>query len=122
MARILVIDDDSRLRQFLCRVLREQGNLEVFEAKNGSEGLAILETERLDLVVTDIFMPEEDGIGTIMEISDNFPEVKIIAMSGGGNVVDIDYLKLASHLGAQKVFQKPFDTEVFLSTIHKILQ
>jgi DNA-binding NtrC family response regulator len=121
MARILIIDDDSRLRQFLSKVLIEYGDFEVLEAGNGSEGISMLNTEAIDLVVTDIFMPEEDGIGTIMEISKKYPEVKIIAMSGGGNIVEVDYLKLASNLGAQKVFQKPFDTGILLSTIQKML-
>jgi len=74
-----------------------------------------------DLVVTDIFMPGEDGLGTIVEICDNHAKTKIIAMSGGGNVEGVDFLKLACCLGAQKVFQKPFDTDVFLSTVEEML-
>ena len=74
-----------------------------------------------DLVVTDIFMPGEDGLGTIMKICDNHAKTKIIAMSGGGNVEDVDFLQLARCLGAQKVFQKPFDTDVFLSTVEEML-
>jgi DNA-binding NtrC family response regulator len=121
MARVLVIDDDLQLRKLLCKILKKNQNYEVHDAENGEEGLEIIRTMSIDLVVTDIFMPGEDGIGTIMEICDNFPEVKIIAISGGGNVKDVDFLQLASCLGAQKIFQKPFDTKVFLSTVHEIL-
>lgn len=121
MARVLVIDDDLQLRKLLCKILKKNQNYEVHDAENGEEGLEIIRTMSIDLVVTDIFMPGEDGIGTIMEICDNFPEVKIIAISGGGNVKDVDFLQLASCLGAQKIFQKPFDTKVFLSTVHEML-
>ena len=122
VGRILVIDDDRMLRQFLCKVLKNQENIEVFEAANGVEGLDFLHSEKVNLVVTDIFMPGEDGIGTIMEICDNYPDVKIIAMSGGGNVEDVDFLQLAFFLGAHRVLQKPFDTAVFLSTVQELLQ
>ena len=121
MARILVIDDDIRLRQFVGKVLEGKENFEVFEAANGVEGLDFLQSEQVDLVVTDIFMPGEDGIGTIIEICEKYPMVKIIAMSGGGNVEDVDFLKLASCLGAQRGFQKPFDTTIFLFTVQEML-
>ncbi len=121
MARVLVIDDDVQLRRLLCKILQKNQGYVVYDAPNGREGLEFLQRENVDLVVTDIFMPEEDGIGTIMEICDNYPDVKIIAMSGGGNVNDVDFLELASCLGAQKVFQKPFDTTVFLSTVQEML-
>ena len=121
MASVLVIDDDFQLRKLLGRMLQNSLKHDVFDAANGREGLEFLRQEKIDLVVTDIFMPGEDGIGTIMEICENFPEVKIIAMSGGGNVKDVDFLQLALCLGAQKVFQKPFDTEVFLSTVQELV-
>ena len=72
-----------------------------------------------DLVATDIFMPGEGGIGTIMEICNNYSKIKIIAMSGGGNVENVDFLDLTDSHGAQKVFQKPFDTVEFLSLCRK---
>ena len=121
MARILIIDDDLRLRQLLCKILIKNKGYEVHDAANGKEGLKLIRKLSFDLVVTDIFMPGEDGIGTIMELCENYPNVKIIAISGGGNVEDVDFLKLASYLGAQKVFQKPFDTAVFLSIVEEML-
>jgi DNA-binding NtrC family response regulator len=122
MARILIIDDDLQLRQLLCKILQKNQSYDVYNAANGKEGLEVITKMSVDLVVTDIFMPGEDGIGIIIEICKNYPDVKIIAISGGGNVENVDFLRLASCLGAQKVFQKPFDTEVFLSTVKKMLQ
>jgi len=121
MSRIVVIDDDLQLRKFLCKILRSNKEHEVHDAANGKEGLELIRKLTVDLVVTDIFMPGEDGIGTIMEICKNHPEVKIIAISGGGNVKNVDFLKLASCLGAQKLFQKPIDNRIFLSTVEEML-
>ncbi len=122
MARILVIDDDLQLRKLLCKILKDNQDHEVYDAANGRQGLELIGQQSIDLVVTDIFMPQEDGLGIIMEIHDNFPEIKIIAISGGGNIEDMDFLKLASHLGAQKVFQKPLDNAAFLATVKEMLQ
>ncbi len=121
MPHILVIDDDSALRKLLCRNLLKQKSYEVHEAASGEEGLELIRKQSFDLVVTDIFMPGEGGIGTIMEICDEFPEIKIIAISGNGGVADVDFLNLACCLGAQEVFQKPFDMGDFLSTVHRML-
>ena len=121
MARVLVIDDDLQLRKLLCKILSNE-DYEVYDAANGIEGLELIERQPFDLVVTDIFMPGEDGLGTIMGICKNYPKIKIIAMTGGGSVKDVDFLKLASNLGAKKVFQKPIDTAVFLATVKDLLQ
>jgi DNA-binding NtrC family response regulator len=121
MACILVIDDDLQLRRFLCTLLGRNNRYEVHEAANGKDGVALLRNMPVDLVVTDIFMPGEDGLGTIMEICKNYPKTKIIAISGGGNVKNVDFLELASCLGAQKLFQKPFDNKVFLATVEEML-
>jgi YesN/AraC family two-component response regulator len=121
MASVLVIDDDLLLRKLLCRIIKKDQGHAVHDAANGKEGLELISKFPVDLVVTDIFMPAGDGLGTIMNICHNFPDVKIIAMSGGGNVEDVDFLQLASCLGAQKVFHKPFDTEEFLSSVKSML-
>jgi DNA-binding NtrC family response regulator len=121
MARVLVIDDDLQLRKLICKILVTEDH-EAYDAANGIEGLELIEKKPFDLVVTDIFMPGEDGLGTIMEISKNYPQIKIIAMTGGGSVKDVDFLKLASNLGARKVFQKPIDMAVFLTAVNDILQ
>jgi DNA-binding NtrC family response regulator len=118
---ILIIDDDPALRKLLSRILQDRSEFEVHEAADGNEGLEMIRDLSYDLVVTDIFMPGEDGIGTIMDICESHPETKIIAMSGGGNVKDVDFLELASCLGANKVFQKPFDNELFLSAVDEMV-
>ncbi|MDX1775097.1 MAG: response regulator [Desulfobulbales bacterium] len=121
MARVLVIDDDLQLRKLLCKILAAE-EYEAHDAANGIEGLDLIKKQAFDLVVTDIFMPGEDGLGTIMEICRNYPDIKIIAMTGGGSVKDVDFLKLASNLGAEKVFQKPVDMAVFMATVKDVLQ
>ena len=121
MARVLVIDDDSHLRKFLCKLLKKNQDYDVHEAANGEEGLELIRKLPFDLVVTDIFMPGEGGIETIMKICDNYSKIKIIAISGGGNVENVDFLGLANCLGAHKVFQKPIDTVEFLSTVQEML-
>ena len=121
MARVLVIDDDFHLRKFLCKLLKKNQDYEVHDAANGEEGLELIRKLPFDLVVTDIFMPGEGGIETIMKICDNYSKIKIIAISGGGNVENVDFLSLADSLGAHKVFQKPIDTVEFLSTVQEML-
>ncbi len=120
MARILVIDDDNKLRDLLRRFLEGAG-YEVMEASSGSVALELQRTTPADLIITDIFMPEKEGTEFIMDMSVEFPEVKIIAMSGGGNVADVDFLKLASNLGALKTFQKPFTQADILAAVKELL-
>jgi DNA-binding response OmpR family regulator len=103
MTRILVIDDDELLRQLLRDTL-EQVGYEVVEAPNGREGLERFRTMRMDLVITDLTIPEKDGLETIKELRHDSPHVKIIAISGGGQSL----LVRASQLGAQRVLHKPF--------------
>lgn len=121
MARILVIDDDDQLRVFLRRILEKDGH-EVADAPNGAVGIMIHRENPADLVITDIFMPEKEGISTIMDLNRNFPKVKIIAISGGGRAHSVDYLELAKNLGAARAFQKPFDKADLLEAIKELLQ
>ena len=81
MARILVIDDDEQMRSLLCRILTHDGH-DVFEADNGQTGIEIFDKEGADLVITDLVMPEKDGIETIVVLRRTFPALKIIAISG----------------------------------------
>lgn len=120
MARILVVDDDDQLRAALKRFLEKEG-FQVIDASNGAAGLEILNKDPVDLVFTDIFMPEREGIGMIMELQQDIPDVKIIAISGGGNVESVDFLELAGNLGAHKVFQKPFTHEELLAAVQELL-
>ena len=120
MARILVIDDDTSLRTLLCRVLENAG-YEVMEASNGSIALEMQRENPAELIITDIFMPEKEGTEFIMDMSIEFPKVKVIAMSGGGNIGDVDFLKLAKNLGALKTFQKPFKQADILAAVEELL-
>jgi len=120
MARILVVDDDDQLRAALKRFLEKEG-FQVIDASDGAAGLEILNKDPVDLVITDIFMPEREGIGMIMELQQDIPDVKIIAISGGGNVESVDFLELAGNLGANKVFQKPFTHKELLAAGRELL-
>lgn len=107
MSRILLIDDDDALRKMLRLTLTGMGH-SVVEARNGREGVALDATQQPDLVLTDIIMPDKEGIETILEIRRQHPETRIIAMSGGGRVNARDYLVMARRFGARYVLEKPF--------------
>jgi len=120
MARILVIDDDPALLSLLHRSLEKAG-YEVADAANGRIALEMQRRNPADLIITDIFMPEKGGTEFIMDMSDEFPEVKIIAISGGGNIEDVDFLRLAKNLGALRTFQKPFHQKDLLAAVRELL-
>jgi DNA-binding response OmpR family regulator len=108
MARILVIDDDVMLQVMLKEALTLLGH-EVRQAFDGKEGARLCREAPPDLVLTDIMMPEQDGLQTIRELRRSCPEVKIIAMSGGSHVLpELDSLPFASKFGARQVLYKPF--------------
>ena len=106
--KILVIDDDDRIRRMVEKVLSADGH-QVTCAVNGAAGVAAFRKEPPDTVVTDIIMPEQEGIETIVTIRRERPETKIIAISGGGGRMgDIELLRMAQLLGADDVIPKPF--------------
>ncbi len=112
MAYIIVIDDDKKIRDVVRALLENEGH-EVVGAPNGKIGLELQRQSPADLIITDIFMPEKEGTELIMDINDEFPQCKVIAISGGGNVRGVDFLQLAYNLGAVKTFQKPFGLQEF---------
>ncbi|TMH60895.1 MAG: response regulator [Betaproteobacteria bacterium] len=122
MARILVIDDEEDLRVLVRQALESDGH-EVIPATNGAEGLALQRKRPADLVITDIFMPEADGIETIHEIKKDFPRVKVIAMSGGGRASSMlqSVLTTASALGIDAFLRKPFDFSTLLQSVRQVL-
>lgn len=120
MSRILVIDDDPNIRQMLHHMLEREG-FEVATASNGNEALALFRSQPADLVITDIIMPEKEGIETIRELKSDFPDAKIIAISGGGRVGPSDYLKMAKLLGAQRTISKPFDRSEMLAAVKEVM-
>jgi len=108
MAQILVIDDDKMLQRLLKEILHFLGH-EVRQAFDGKEGVRLCRAAPPDLVLTDIMMPDQDGLQTIRELRRFCPEVKIIAMSGGSLVLpNMDALSFASRFGTQQVLHKPF--------------
>lgn len=116
MATILVIDDDAQVRTLIVHML-EREHHRVVEAHNGSEGIRHFEKLGIDLVITDILMPEKDGIEVIREIRKLNPDVKMVAISGGGQLGADQYLKLAEKLGAQHTLLKPFKREELLNIV-----
>lgn len=120
MYRILIIDDDMQIREMLRQMLEFEG-YKIQEAANGKEALKMQSQNPADLVITDLIMPEKEGIETIREMRKMFPDVKIIAMSGGGVVGPESYLKIAKSLGAQKTFVKPIERKILLKGISEML-
>jgi DNA-binding response OmpR family regulator len=106
--RVLLIDDNEDLTSSLKMCLESEG-FEVAVAANGEQALKRLERSPADVVVTDLFMPDKDGIETIMELRSRYPRCKIIAMSGWTSVEGSDYLSVARELGAVHTLTKPFD-------------
>ncbi len=116
MAKILIIDDDDQFRKMLSQTLVKAG-YSVSEASDGSEGIRTFRQDPADLVITDIVMPDKEGIETIMEIRQMAPELKIIAVSGGGRIGSESYLELARKLGAVHTFSKPIDRKKVVDII-----
>jgi len=114
MATILVIDDQELIRSLL-RAALEGAGYQVLEASNGRLGLELYRERSADLIITDIVMPEMDGLEMILELTRNFLNVKVIAISGG--LESEGRLNVAKLLGARQTFQKPFDMEQLLSAV-----
>lgn len=122
MAKILVIEDEENIRELCKRLLTREGH-EVAVASNGEIGLRLYREDPADLIVTDIFMPEKDGIETIMDLRRDFPHVKIVAISGGTKVLSgVTFLRAARHLGALEALTKPFSKEEFVAAVNRALQ
>ena len=120
MPRILLVDDDELLRGTLHQILVRAG-YDVDDASDGKIAVRRYRGQRCDLVITDIVMPDEEGLGTIKELRRVDPKVKIIAMSGGGLGKAGDYLGIAQMLGAMRTLAKPFFPEALLAMIAEVL-
>jgi len=120
MKKLLIIDDDEQFRAFMSEALSDKG-YDVLTASNGNEGLKSIASDNPDLVITDIVMPEKEGVEVIMELQQSESSIPIIAMSGG-NLGNADsYLKMAKKLGADAVISKPFQLNNLISEIEKLL-
>ncbi|MEW5724979.1 MAG: response regulator [Thermodesulfobacteriota bacterium] len=120
MARILVVDDDGLFRSLMRELLELEGH-EVTEAGDGREALALCQDQPFDLFITDILMPERDGLETIKELRRRRPEAKIIAVSGGGLLAPEGYLAVAARLGAQWGLVKPFANEELVEAVRALV-
>ena len=120
MARILVIDDDAPVRMIIRRMLVQEGH-DVVEASDGDTGFEMYTREPADVVITDIVMPKKEGLETIKELCKAFPDVKIIAISGGGKVEGRYYLDIAKKLGAKRTFEKPFTWQKLTESVKELL-
>ena len=117
MARVLIIDDDDQFLEILRQMLRG-GGYEVLMASNGVEGVDLYRKEQPDVVITDVIMPDKDGAEVIFELQKEFPDIKIIAMSGGGEVDAEYYLNSITSLSNVKhTFEKPFAMDEFLAAV-----
>jgi len=121
LARILVVDDEAPIRGLL-RQAFETNHYDVVEASNGSEAVRIFREDEIDLVITDIIMPDKEGLEFIMDLKEIDQDVKIIAMSGGGRLEPHSYLQMASKFGAKKVFQKPLSITLLLAAVKELLE
>ena len=121
MARILIIDDEELIRETI-RMKLEQNGHEVTEASNGAEGLRALAEGQIDLVVTDIIMPDQEGIETIRKIRQRDARIGIIAISGGGRGRGLQFLDIAQKLGANASLPKPFTGSQLLAVVEATLR
>lgn len=120
MPRILIVDDDATVRAIIIQALKTAGH-QVFSATNGKEGLWHFRAIQPDLIITDLFMPEQEGLAMISEIRRKFPDVAILAISGG-SVASNAMLSVALQLGATATLAKPFEKQTLLAAVEKTLR
>lgn len=120
VATVLVIDDEPSIRRIVAHVLRAEGH-EVVEAENGKEAVRAFRARPVELVVTDLVMPEQEGIETMEQLLALDPSVRVIAMSGGGRGSAVSYLKIAQFVGARATLEKPFTLDELRSVVADVL-
>jgi DNA-binding NtrC family response regulator len=118
--RILVVDDDAGIRRTL-QILLSKAGYEVIQARDGSEAVRLWRDQGGDLVITDLHMPEKDGIQTIIELLTHTPGIRIIAMSGGGQTKRLDLLGNMALLGSVHTIEKPFTLAEMMSVVTRAL-
>lgn len=119
--RVLLIDDDPLIRE-IGREMLSRAGYAVTTAEDGAEGLKTVAEGDFDLLITDMVMPDADGLDVIREVRGRLPDLPVIAISSGGRVGADFYLKLASAMGANAVFPKPLRKEPFLALVEHVLK
>ena len=114
---VLVVDDDPQVLKLVSKILTSAG-YRVMEASNGRRALEVVGESQVDLILTDLIMPEQEGVETIAKVRKDHPAVRIIAMSGAAGS---PYLRVAELMGAEAVLQKPFGAEELLQIVQKVL-
>ena len=120
-APVLIIDDNDDFRETLSCLIQGKGYA-VRAVANGLEASQLLATEKFALVLTDMFMPEKDGFQVIRDVYRTYPELPIVAMSGGGIVRRGEHLKVARFFGARAILRKPFTERQLFSTIRSLVR
>ncbi|MCP4004202.1 MAG: response regulator [bacterium] len=121
MARILVVDDDAQIRGVIRGMLETMGH-EVHEVSDGMHATVAYREKPADLVITDIYMPDKEGLELILELRTEFPDVKIVAVSGGGGAFDLEPLETAQNLGVCATLNKPFRSEELGKLVERVLK
>jgi len=119
--KIVVVDDDPQIVQMLKKLLENEG-YEVHTASNGVEAKEVWDRAGAELLITDIVMPEKEGLDLILELQRDYPSIKVVAISGGDRIEPEYYLELAQILGAYKTLTKPFNPQVLLETVAELLE
>ncbi len=120
MSKVLIIDDDLAVQDALKAVVESAG-YSVALAGNGRDGIDLMKDFQADLVITDILMPVKEGIETIKELRSNWPNLPVIAISGGGTRGNLNFLDFAQSFGASRVIAKPVEPDVLLATIAELV-
>jgi CheY-like chemotaxis protein len=120
MPGVLIVEDEKELREMLKTSLIRR-NFRVLEAANGKDAIIHFKPAITDIVVTDLIMPEEDGLKVIIKLRELKPSIKIIAISGGGKAGPGSYLNLAKALGADAIYSKPFSMNDLIGKIEELL-
>jgi DNA-binding NtrC family response regulator len=120
MTNILIIDDDAAILDVCQHMLTREG-YRVVGAQDGDRGIEICHEEPIEIVITDILMPQKEGLETILELKEAFPNLKMIAMSGGGRLEPDGYLIAAEKMGAHSTIKKPFTRRDLLNAVRGVL-